>query len=115
MAVINLLGPSLVDRSEGFFNVGKLGILAAFVIAGLAGSGLTFSRLGPSDWVPLPKIIASGMMVFLSYEGFELIANASDRIRNPQRNLPLAFYGSVCDGHCPVFLHHRGHPRIPFL
>ena len=95
MAVINLLGPSLVEDSEGFFNVGKLGILAAFVIAGLAGSRLTLSRLGPSDWVPLPKIVASGMMVFLSYEGFELIANASDRIRNPQRNLPLAFYGSV--------------------
>jgi len=95
MALINLLGPSLVDRSEGFFNVGKLSILAAFVIAGLAGHGLTFSRLGPSDWVSLPKIISSGMAVFLSYEGFELIANASDRIRNPRRNVPLAFYGSV--------------------
>ena len=55
MAVINLLGPSLVEDSEGFFNVGKLGILAAFVIAGLAGSRLTLSRLGPSDWVPLPQ------------------------------------------------------------
>ena len=95
MALINLLGPSLVDRFEGFFNVGKLSILAAFVVAGLAGSGLTFSRLGTSDWVSLPKIIASGMAVFLSYEGFELIANASDRIRNPRRNVPLAFYGSV--------------------
>lgn len=95
MALINLLGPSLVDRSEGFFNVGKLSILAAFVVVGLAGSGLTFSRLGTSDWVSLPKIVSSGMAVFLSYEGFELIANASDRIRNPQRNVPLAFYGSV--------------------
>jgi uncharacterized protein len=95
MAIINLLGPDLVDRSEGFFNVGKLGILLVFVIAGLAGSGLTFSRLGPAYWVPLPKIVASGMLVFLSYEGFELIANASDRIRNPARNLPLAYYGSV--------------------
>ena len=95
MALINLLGPSLVERSEGFFNVGKLSILALFVVAGLAGSGLTFSRLGPSDWIGLPKIIASGMAVFLSYEGFELIANASDRTRNPHRNIPLAFYGSV--------------------
>ena len=95
MAVINLVGPSLVDSSEDFFNVSKLGILIAFVVAGLAGSGLALSRLRPSEWVSLPKIISSGMMVFLSYEGFELIANASDRIRNPRRNLPLAFYGSV--------------------
>jgi len=104
MAVINLLGPSLVDRSEGFFNVGKLSILAVFVIAGLAGSGLTLSRLGPSNWVPLPKIISSGMAVFLSYEGFELIANASDRISNPRRNLPLAFYGSVATAIVLYFL-----------
>src|SRR5262245_44885955 len=35
------------------------------------------------------------MLVFLSYEGFELIANASNRIRNPARALPLAYYGSI--------------------
>ena len=35
------------------------------------------------------------MLIFLSYEGFELIANASDRIRDPKRTLPLAYYGSI--------------------
>jgi amino acid transporter len=35
------------------------------------------------------------MLVFLSYEGFELIANASDRIADPRRTLPVAFFGSV--------------------
>lgn len=112
MAVINLVGPSLVDHSEGFFDVGKLGILAAFVVVGLAGSRLTFSRLGPSNWVPLPKIISSGMLVFLSYEGFELIANASDWVRQPQRNLPLAYYCSVVTA---KFLHHCGHAWISFV
>lgn len=91
-AVINLLGPSLVDRPEGFFDGGKLSILTTFVIAGLAG-GLAFSRLGPSDRVPLPKIVSTGMLV-LSYEGFELIANASDRVPNPQCNLPVACYAA---------------------
>jgi hypothetical protein len=33
--------------------------------------------------------------VFLAYEGFELIANASDRIQNPRRTLPIAYYGST--------------------
>ena len=35
------------------------------------------------------------MIIFVAYEGFELIANASMEIKNPTKNLPLAFYGSV--------------------
>ena len=95
LALVNLIGPRLVERSEGIFNLGKLLILAVFIVAGLGSSGLTLERLGPAHWVPVPQIVAVGMLVFLSYEGFELIANASDRIRQPQRTLPWAYYGSV--------------------
>lgn len=95
MALLNLLGPSLVDRTESFFNVSKLGILLVFVGAGLLSPSFTTARLGPSDWVPVASIIANGMLVFLSYEGFELIANASERVQNPEKSLPFAFYGSV--------------------
>jgi amino acid transporter len=35
------------------------------------------------------------MSIFVAYEGFELIANASEDVRDPQRTLPRAFYGSV--------------------
>lgn len=95
MAVVNFVGPGLVDRSEGTFNVGKLGLLLVFVLVGLSSSGLDLERLGPGNWVSVPDIVASGMLVFLSYEGFELVANASDRISNPQRTLPYAYYGSI--------------------
>jgi amino acid transporter len=74
---VNLVGPQLVERSEGFFNVGKLVILLFFIVAGLASSDQTFARLGPSSWVSPLDILGSGMLIFLSYEGFELIANAS--------------------------------------
>ncbi|HEV7473277.1 MAG TPA: APC family permease [Pyrinomonadaceae bacterium] len=95
LAIVNLVGPSLVERSATLFNVGKLGILLIFVVAGLLSPALTFSRLGPSSWVSPVEIVGSGMLVFLSYEGFELIANASAHIRKPAKTLPLAFYGSV--------------------
>jgi amino acid transporter len=95
LAVLSLIGPQLVERSEGLFNAGKLGILFVFVAAGLASPSLTLERLGPSSWPSPLEIVGSGMLVFLSYEGFELIANASDRIRNPARTLPLAYYGSI--------------------
>jgi len=95
LALVNFVGPQLVERSEGLFNAGKLAILLVFVVAGLASPTLTLERLGPADWVSPVQVVGSGMLVFLSYEGFELIANASDRIRTPARTLPLAYYGSV--------------------
>ena len=95
LALVNFAGPSLVERSEGFFNLSKLLILLVFVVFGFLGSGLTFERMAPAEWVPAPDIIAAGMLVFLSYEGFELIANVSDQVKDREKNLPLAFYGSV--------------------
>jgi amino acid transporter len=35
------------------------------------------------------------LIIFLAYEGFELIANTAADIENPQRNLPRAYIWSV--------------------
>lgn len=95
LALVNLVGPALAEKSGGAFNIGKLSILSIFVVAGLTSSGLTLERLTPADWVPAADIVAGGMLVFLSYEGFELIANAAPQIRDPRKNIPRALYGSV--------------------
>lgn len=52
-------------------------------------------RLGSADWVGTTTIVSSGIVVFLAYEGFELIANASNRIKNSRWTLPIAYYGSI--------------------
>jgi len=95
LAIVNFIGPSIAERSEGFFNVSKLLILLAFVLLGLFTGGLSFEQLGPADWVSAPAIIATGMLVFISYEGFELIANVSDQVRDKEKNLSYAYFGSV--------------------
>lgn len=95
LALVNFIGPSLVEKSEGFFNLSKLLILLVFVVLGMLSKSLTFSRLTPADWVTAPEIIAAGMLVFISYEGFELIANVSDQVRDRERNLKYAYYGSI--------------------
>jgi amino acid transporter len=95
MGVINFAGASLMEKFEDVFNVGKLAVLLIFIGAGFFLGKPSWERLGTSEWVPFATIISSGMVVFLAYEGFELIANASSRIQNPERTLPIAFYGSV--------------------
>jgi amino acid transporter len=95
LGLVNLAGAALMARFESVFNVGKLGVLAIFILGELVLGHPVWERLGTSEWVPWTTIISSGMVVFLAYEGFELISNASDRIVDPKRTLPIAFYGSV--------------------
>lgn len=95
LALVNFVGPGLVQKSESFFNIGKLAVLGVFIIGGLLLPGLDWSRLEPAAWASPMAIVSAGMMGFLAYEGFELIANASDRIADPKRVLPVAFIGSV--------------------
>jgi uncharacterized protein len=95
MGLINFAGAALMEKFEDVFNFGKLGVLLIFIVAGFLLGTPSWDRLGTSNWVSATTIISSGMVVFLAYEGFELISNASARIKNPPRTLPIAFYGSV--------------------
>ncbi len=92
-AGINLLNASIVSKSETIIVAIKLILLAVIII-----SGVTFvdtTRFTPSQWGSSVSIIAAGMVIFVAYEGFELIANSAEEIKNPARNLPRAYYASV--------------------
>ena len=52
-------------------------------------------RLSPEHWGPPLSILVAGMIIFVAYEGFELIANAAEDVENPKKNLPRAFFASV--------------------
>jgi hypothetical protein len=41
------------------------------------------------------QVLGGGMIIFVAYEGFELIANAAGDVRDPARALPRAFFISV--------------------
>jgi len=72
-------------------------LLLLFVVVGLYGlSGNVYlSQLSVQNWEPPVKIVTAGMVIFVAYEGFELIANASPDIINPKKNIPKAYYYSV--------------------
>ena len=95
LGIINYAGAALMTKFEDVFNLGKLSLLGIFITAGFLLGKPDWTRLGTSQWASPATIVSSGMLVFLSYEGFELISNASPRIRNPRTTLPIAFYGSV--------------------
>lgn len=96
LAFINFAGPALVLRSENLFNGGKLILLAIFIIVGLATPMPHAAVLAPSSYtVSNFGIVCGAMIIFLNYEGFELIANAAKEIENPKRTVPIALLGGV--------------------
>ncbi len=96
-AFINYYSIKIVGEIESVAVIIKLIILLIFVIAGFWGitENPNFGQLAPANWEsPLP-LIAGGMVIFVAYEGFELIANSSPDIKNPERNINLAYLISV--------------------
>jgi amino acid transporter len=94
LVVLNIFGARLVIRSENIFNVLKMLLLLVFVVGGLFAP-LDWERLAPENYVSPVGLIAGAMLIFLNYEGFELIANASKDIADPKRALPIAYIGGV--------------------
>jgi hypothetical protein len=94
LVVVNVFGTDLVVRSENFFNAVKMLLLVAFVVGGLL-TPMEWSRFDPGNFVTPLGLVAGAMLIFLNYEGFELIANASRDVTDPKRALPIAYIGGV--------------------
>lgn len=90
---LNRLGADSVGRAEIVLVIFKIAILLSFS----AGTALSISKL---DAVPtmgeLPSILFTAGLVFMAYEGFGLVTNAAEDMRNVKRNLPRALMISVC-------------------
>jgi amino acid transporter len=93
LTLLNLLSAKLVGEAEDAVVGVKITILLLFIVVGIWGVDPT--RLGPSAWAPPLELIAGGMIIFLAYEGFELMANAAEDVRNPSTTLPRAFFVTV--------------------
>ena len=90
---INLLGAFMTGKAEDIMVFLKLFILLAFIAIGV----ITFNptQLEPKYWSDFLSVSTGGLIIFLAYEGFELIANTAKDIENPEKTLPLAYYSSV--------------------
>jgi hypothetical protein len=93
MTAVNVIGSKVVGKSEEWIVAFKVAILAIFI-----GGGLWSIRSQPVQVTlgsnPL-QLVAGGMIIFLAYEGFELIANTANDIKNPEKTLPRAYYSAV--------------------
>lgn len=94
---INYYSIKFVGKIESYAVIIKLIILLSFVVIGIYGlfRNPNISQLAIQNWETPVHLLAGGMVIFVAYEGFELIANAVPDIEDPKKNIPRAYYWSV--------------------
>ena len=90
---LNLLSAAIVSKTEMYIVILKITILTLIVALGF--SAIEPQRIQPSDWPSALSIVGAGMIIFVAYEGFELIANTAASVRNYRKTLPRAYYFTV--------------------
>ncbi len=95
--LLNYISARAVNIAESLAVYIKLIILTGFIIIGIYAlfqSDVT-QQLELENWQSPVLLLSGGMVIFVAYEGFELIANAVPQIENPQKNIAKAFYIST--------------------
>ena len=90
---INFLGPKVVGRSEIVIVGIKVGILLTFALVGLFF--IKPSLLTISQFPHVTNILTASALLFLGYQGFGLITNTAEDIKNPEKNIARALYIAV--------------------
>ena len=90
---LNFLNAEIIGAAEEWIVAVKIGILLFFVSVG--AWTIDTSRLVVGNWPQPTAILAGAMIIFLAYEGFELIANTAGDVREPDRTLPRAYFSAV--------------------
>jgi len=99
LALINYFSADLVIKSENSLNLIKMILLLVFLVVGFI-TPIKWEQMDTTNWVEPIAMISGAMIIFLNYEGFELIANASSNIKNPKKALPIAYIGGVLIAIC---------------
>ena len=91
--VVNLWGGKASGETEDLVVYTKIIILTLFGIIGL--TTVRQDHLFPVLTHGTSSVFMAGALIFVAYEGFELIANAAPDIIDPEVNIPKAYYYSV--------------------
>ncbi|RLA33011.1 MAG: amino acid permease [Gammaproteobacteria bacterium] len=91
--IVNLQGTTTSGKTEELIVYLKIALLGLLAIAGLPSVEPT--NLEPLFDKGVLSVFMAGALIFVAYEGFQLITNAVCETRDPQKNIPRAIYGAI--------------------
>jgi amino acid transporter len=92
---LNLLGIKETSRTQNILVLVKIGILILYVIVGIFAvkkSNFTDPSFLVNGFLP---VIASSVLIFVSMEGFEILSNSVEEMKNPEKDLPIGMFLSI--------------------
>ncbi len=95
---VNYRGASETGKAGNIVTAAKIVVLAVFIGFGLAAMGknpgwtANFANFLPNGWGGV--FMAMGL-TFIAFEGYEIIAQCSEEVRDPKRNIPRAVFLSL--------------------
>ncbi len=110
-AVINFRGASETGKAGNIVTVAKIVVIGVFCLFGIkfmfapdaifrvgeAAGGMGISQLSPfipeeTGWM---GILAAMGITFIAFEGYEIIVQAGEEVKDPRRNIPKAIFRSL--------------------
>jgi amino acid transporter len=91
--VINVVNSRLVGRAQTVIVGVELVILVGFVVLGLFRADP--SRLTSGGGSGVFGIVTAAALLYVTYQGFGVIANTADRMPNPRSQLPRAMFAAL--------------------
>lgn len=95
---VNFKGTSETGKTGDIVTVIQLGLIFALIGAGLwtmhANPGWTMNF---SDFMPMgiAGVVAAMGLTFIAFEGYEVIVQTGEEVKNPKRNIPRAIFISL--------------------
>jgi len=99
-AALNIVGAKETSGLQRFFVTVLLGVLAFFVVQGVAevaglGGGEVSRQFTPFLPFGTEGLLATIGLVFVSYAGLTKVASVAEEVQNPDRNIPLGMMLSL--------------------
>lgn len=97
-ALVNYRGASEAGKAGNVVTIGKIAIIGAFIAAGLWAMAQRTgwqAQFSPFMTDGFGGVFAAMGLTFIAFEGYEIIAQTSEEVENPKRNVPRAVFLSL--------------------
>ena len=91
--LVNLRGARASGHTEDLVVYAKILILAVFAVAGM--KTISHHNLFPLFDKGGASVFMAGALIFVAFEGFQLITNTVTETRDPDKNIPRGIYGAI--------------------
>ena len=91
--MINLVGTTALGKAEDLIVYGKIILLSVLAFAGM--KSVKIETMTPIFDEGYLSVFMAAALIFVSFEGFQLITNGVCETKNPKKNIARGIYGSI--------------------